>query len=68
MIFKPISRPSSCFLWKSRLGVGVESRRKIMHIFELFDFFVLAVTYKSRTLQSELKTCKTQLSEMNDSC
>ena len=27
------------FLRRSRMGVGVDTRRKIMHIFELFDLF-----------------------------
>ena len=30
---------SNRFLWKSRLEVGVDSRRRITHICELFDLF-----------------------------
>ena len=47
---------------------GRFKKKKSRTSLNCLTYFMLAVTYGSRTLQSELKTFKTQLSEMNDSC
>ena len=39
ILSRTVDQSSRFFLWKSQPGVGVESRRKITHIFELFDLF-----------------------------
>ena len=45
-----------------------DSRKKSHMSSNYLTCFVLVVTSESRTLESEIKTCKMQLSEMNDSC